>query len=192
MQRVTKPRILAVGCLCLVLGAVGLASAGVRTDAKTAAPVKGGTLKLLGQSDIFNLDTTSGYYTVDNILERSFTRQLLSYPNADSFLDQIKLAADVATAVPTPANGGISADGKTITLHLKPGVKWDTSPPRQVTAGDFVREFKVLCNPASPTGAPGYYTSTIVGMKTYCSGLSKAKATPAAIQQYVNSHPLPG
>jgi len=130
MQRVTKPRILAVGCLCLVLGAVGLASAGVRTSAKSTAPVKGGTLTLLGQSDIFNLDTTSGYYTVDNILERSFTRQLVSYPNARSFLAQIQLEPDVATAVPTKANGGISANGRTYTLHLKKGVKWNTSPAR--------------------------------------------------------------
>ena len=62
------------------------------------------------------------------------------------------------------ANGGITADGKTYTFRIKPGVKWDTTPPRQVTAADFVREFKLLCNPVSPTGAPGYFTSTIVGM----------------------------
>src|SRR5256885_8657452 len=147
MQRVTEPRILAVGCVCLILGAGGLASAGVRTAAKSTAPVKGGTLTLLGQSDIFNLDTTSGYYTVDNILERSFTRQLVSYPNAQSFLAQIQLKPDIATAVPTKTNGGISADGRTYTLHLKSGVKWNTSPARQVTASDFVREFKLLCNP---------------------------------------------
>jgi len=192
MQRVTKPRILAVGCLCLVLGAVGLASAGVRTSAKSTAPVKGGTLTLLGQSDIFNLDTTSGYYTVDNILERSFTRQLVSYPNAKSFLAQIKLEPDVATAVPSKANGGISANGRTYTLHLKKGVKWNTSPARQVTASDFVRGFKLLCNPASPTGAPGYYVSTIVGMDSYCTGFAKVKGTAPAIASYVNGHAVPG
>lgn len=182
--------LLAVVVSVLTVG--GLASAGVRGGTKTSAPVKGGTLALLGQSDIFNLDTTSGYYTVDNILERSFTRQLVSYPNAPSFLAQIQLKPDAATAVPTKANGGISADGKTYTLHIKPGVKWNTSPPRQVTAADFVREFKVLCNPVSPTGAPGYYTSTIVGMKAYCTGFAKVKGTAAAIAAYVNGHALPG
>ena len=157
--------------LLLVLTAVGLASAGVSGGARGDAPVKGGTLALLGQSDIFNLDTTSGYYTVDNILERSFTRQLVSYPNAPAFLAQIQLKPDVATAVPTKANGGISSNGLTYTLHIKPGVKWNTSPARQVTAADFVREFKLLCNPASPTGAPGYYESTIVGMAALADGL---------------------
>jgi ABC-type transport system substrate-binding protein len=192
MQRVTKPRILVVVTLCLVLGAVGLASAGVRTGAKSTAPVKGGTLTLLGQSDIFNLDTTSGYYTVDNILERSFTRQLVSYPTTASFLAQIQLKPDIATAVPTRGNGGISADGRTYTLHIKKGVKWNTSPARQVTASDFVREFKLLCNPASPTGAPGYYESTIVGMARYCAGFAKVKGTAPAIAAYVNGHAVPG
>jgi len=178
--------------LLLVLAAVGLASAGVRGGAKSNAPVKGGTLALLGQSDIFNLDTTSGYYTVDNILERAFTRQLVSYPNAPSFLAQIQLKPDVATAVPTKSNGGISADGRTYTLHIKPGVKWNTSPARQVTAADFVREFKVLCNPVSPTAAPGYFQSTIVGMAAYCTGFAKVKGTVAAIASYVNGHALAG
>ena len=168
----------------------GSGSAGVRAAAAT--PVRGGNLKILGSSDIFNLDTTSAYYTVSNILERSYTRQLLGYRNTPNFLDQIKLTPDVATAVPSTANGGISKDGKTYTLHIRQGVKWNTSPPRQVTAGDFVREFKMLCNPASPTGAPGYYTSTIVGKKTYCAGFSKVKSTVAAIDGYAKSHPLPG
>src|SRR5215470_15015804 len=112
---------------------------------QAATPKKGGTLKILGQSDIFNLDTTSGYYTVNNILYRGYARQLFSYVNSPSFQAQIKLVPDVATVVPTTGNGGISKDGKTYTIHLKKGVKWNSSPPRQVTAADFVREFKLLC-----------------------------------------------
>src|SRR5581483_518663 len=141
--------LLAIALLALVLAVA--ASSSQRSGADT--PKRGGTLRMLGNSDIFNLDTTSAYYTVSNILERSFTRQLLSYPNAPTFAGQIKLAPDIATAVPSRANGGISPDARTYTLHLKKGVKWDTNPPRQVTADDFVREFKLICNPASPTGA---------------------------------------
>jgi peptide/nickel transport system substrate-binding protein len=189
--QVSKQSSVVIGA-ALAAALLFVGSAASRGDGKASGPVRGGTLRLLGNSDIFNLDTTSGYYTVDNILERSFTRQLLSYPNAPTFNAQIKLAPDVATAVPTRTNGGISADGKTYTLHLKSGVKWDTSPPRQVTAADFVREFKLLCNPASPTGAPGYFTSTIVGMKAYCAGFSKVKPTVGAIAHYVNGHPLAG
>jgi len=180
--------VVAAGAIAL-LSIVSLAAAGVR---HSSAPVKGGTLVLLGQSDIFNLDTTSGYYTVDNILERSFTRQLVSYPTVPSFLQQIQLKPDIATVVPSKSNRGISANGRTYTFHLKKGVNWDTSPPRQVTAADFVREFKMVCNPASPTGAPGYYTSTIVGMDRYCKGFAKVKQTADAIAAYVNGHALAG
>ncbi len=175
-----------------VLAAALAGSGSASNDTRAATPQRGGTLKILGSSDIFNLDTTSAYYTVSNILERSFTRQLLGYRNTPSFLDQIKLVPDVATAVPMTANGGVSAGGKTYTLHIRQGVKWNTTPARQVTAADFVREFKVLCNPASPTGAPGYYTSTIVGMKAYCAGFAKVKSTVAAINAYVKGHPLAG
>ena len=38
---------------------------------ESAAPQRGGTLRLLGTGDIFNLDTTSGYYTVLNIISRA-------------------------------------------------------------------------------------------------------------------------
>jgi ABC-type transport system substrate-binding protein len=179
-----------LGAVLLALALAVAASSSRRASA--AGPARGGTLRLLGQSDIFNLDTTSGYYTVVFLLYRAFARQLLTYPNAASFQDQIRLAPDIAAAVPTRGNGGVSADGRTYTLHLRKGVMWDTSPPRQVTAGDFVREFKLLCNPASPTGAPGYYTSTIVGMKAYCDGFSKVKATVPAIAKYVAAHRLAG
>ena len=157
-----------------------------------AAPQRGGTLRLLGTGDIFNLDTTSGYYTVLNIISRAFTRQLVSYPASPDFAKSLRLAPDVAAAVPTRANGGITADGKTYTFRIKPGVKWDTTPPRQVIAGDFVREFKLLCNPVSPTGAPGYFTSTILGMNGSCDGFAKVKGTAAAIARYVDSHRLHG
>ena len=71
-------------------------------------------------------------------------------------------------------------------------MKWDTSPARQVTAADFVREFKMLCNPVSPVGAPGYFTDTIVGMASYCTGSPRCRARSAGIASYVNSHTLPG
>jgi peptide/nickel transport system substrate-binding protein len=180
--------------VAIALAAVSIAAALASSSSATgrAAPQRGGTLRLLGTGDIFNLDTTSGYYTVLNNILRGTARQLVSYPASPDFAKQLRLAPDVAAAVPTRANAGISADGKTYTFHIKPGVKWDTAPPRQVTAADFVREFKLLCNPVSPTGAPGYFTSTIVGMNAYCDGFAKVKGTAPAIAQYVNSHSLPG
>ena len=153
---------------------------------------RGGTLVMLGQSDIFNLDTVSAYYTVSTLLERMFARQLFTYPAAPTFPEQVNLVPDIASAIPTTANGGISADGKTYTIHLRTGVDWSTSPPRPVTATDFVREFRFLCNPQSPVGAPGYYTSTIVGMAAYCAGFAKVKPTVSAVDHYAATASLPG
>ena len=61
---------LAVALAVVVLAALTVtASSHAGTRAET--PKRGGTLKLLGTSDIFNIDTVSAYYTVSNLLERS-------------------------------------------------------------------------------------------------------------------------
>jgi peptide/nickel transport system substrate-binding protein len=178
--------ILAAGCSSGTVSSQPSGSAGQGT------PQRGGTLVMLGQSDIFNLDTVSAYYTVSSMLERMFTRQLFSYGVPTGAATPPPVVPDIATTVPTTSNGGITDGGKTITIHLRPGVKWNSSPPRQVTAADFVREFKMLCNPVSPVGAPGYFTATIEGMQSYCTGFAKAPGTVSGIADYVNSHSLPG
>ena len=105
---------------------------------------------------------------------------------------------DIATAVPTTANGGITNGGKTYTFHLKQGVDWNTSPPRQVVAADFIREFKAFCNPVSPVGNPLYYTATIAGLKQYCDteaayfATKKHSPTAANIANFQNTHTISG
>ncbi|HUC26193.1 MAG TPA: ABC transporter substrate-binding protein [Streptosporangiaceae bacterium] len=180
---------LAAGCSST--GTVSGSGSGVNS-ASAGTPQRGGTLTMLGQSDIFNLDTVSAYYTVSNTLERMFTRQLFSYPDPTGASTPPPVVPDIATEIPTAANGGITDGGKTIIVHLRQGVMWNTTPARQVTAADFVREFKMLCNPASPVGAPGYFTATIVGMASYCDGFAKVAPTVTGIDSYVNSHNLPG
>ncbi len=76
------------------------------------SPQYGGTLRLLGSSDVDHLDTASAYYTVSYTLERAFTRQLFSYPASTDTAKANTPVADAATEVPTTANGGISADGQ--------------------------------------------------------------------------------
>jgi ABC-type transport system substrate-binding protein len=155
------------------------------------SPVWGGTLIELGQGDIGHLDTISDIAPFGGF-ERMFTRQLFGYPDSANFADQLVVVPDVATAVPTASNGGISDGGRTYTIHIKRGVMWDSNPPRQVTSFDFLREFKMLCNPATPTLEPVYYESTIVGMASYCNGFGKVKDTVSAIDGYEATTPLPG
>jgi ABC-type transport system substrate-binding protein len=184
---------LVVGIAVVSVIAFGSTQGALGASASAAGtPQRGGTLKILGQSDIFNLDTVSAYYTVSNMLNRAYTRQLFSYVTTGAFSNQLAVVPDVASVMPTTANGGITDGGLTITVHLKTDAMWNTKPARAVVAGDFVREFKMLCNPVSPVGAPGYFTATIVGMASYCDGFAKAKPTVAGIAAYVNGHTLAG
>ena len=178
----TAVALLAAGC--------GNASSGGASAGGT--PQQGGTLKLVGSSDVDHLDTASAYYVASYTLERAFTRQLFSYPASTDITKANTPVADVATEVPTRANGGISADGRTWTIHLRSGVRWNTSPAREVTAQDFVLGLKRLCNPVSPVGAPGYYENTIVGMRGYCDGFAKVGQDAASIRSYIQSHNVAG
>ena len=54
---------------------------------------------------------------------------------------------ELATEVPTTANGGVSKDGLTITYHLRKGVKWSDGAP--FDADDVVFSTKVVLNPAN-------------------------------------------
>ena len=179
----------------LAVSAVTLAAcgnSGSTTTSTSGTPVSGGTLKLLGSSDVDHLDTASAYYTASYTLERTFARQLFSYPASTNTTTANTPVPDLATVLPTTANGGISADGKTYTIHLRTGAEWDTSPARPVTAQDAVLGLKRLCNPVSPVGAPGYYENTIVGMKAYCDGFAKVAGTAPAMAAYINGHQISG
>ncbi len=165
-----------------------------------AAPVSGGTLRIVAASGPEHLDTVPSYYTADYQLTRAFTRQLLSYPtlpytstSSANWVKDTTPTADVATQVPSVANGGITNGGKTYTFHIKPGVDWNTTPPRQVTSQDFLREFKAFFNPVSPVGNPTYYNSTIAGLSGVRRGrdrvLRQRQGAPAHRRQH---RALPG
>jgi peptide/nickel transport system substrate-binding protein len=174
----------------------------------SAKPVTGGTLRLVAASGPDHIDTVPAYYTADYIMERAYARQLLTYPTVpDPTLESAGWKTDttpvpdIATEIPTAANGGISSDGLTYTFHIKPGVDWNTNPARQVTAADFLREFKTFCNPAPGgfVGNLGYYSSTIKGLTEYCdaetaffANTKKHPITPANIAGFQNSHSIPG
>jgi ABC-type transport system substrate-binding protein len=179
-----------LSALALITAACGGGSTTTTTSA--GQPVSGGTLRLLGSSDVDHLDTASAYYTASYTLERAFTRQLFSYPASTDQTAANTPAPDLASELPTTTNGGLSADGKTYTIHLRSGVKWNTSPARDVTAQDVVLGFKRLCNPVSPVGAPGYYENTIAGMTAYCDGFAKVKATVPAMTAYINGTDIAG
>ncbi|MFY9665392.1 MAG: peptide ABC transporter substrate-binding protein [Candidatus Cybelea sp.] len=54
---------------------------------------------------------------------------------------------DLATQVPTLANGGISPDGKRIVVHLRRGVVWADGAP--LTSADWLFTYRAVMNPAN-------------------------------------------
>ncbi|HET8582697.1 MAG TPA: ABC transporter substrate-binding protein [Jatrophihabitans sp.] len=157
----------------------------------SGTPKRGGTLHMLGTGDVDYMDPSVSYYAIGYLGLRMWSRQLLTYPAVPGHTTDAY--ADMATQVPTKANGGISADGLTYKLTIKTGVKWDTTPPRQVTAADVVRNVKRTCNPAQPFGGMPDFQTLIVGLNAYCTGFAKVNAHSAsAIAGYENSHNIAG
>ena len=189
------PVIHALGGLLLLGTSLAAGCADRRPAARlddTALPVRGGTLEVVGGGDVDHLTTTSGYVSPTLWLFRMFARQLLTYPHTSDEPGRTRLVPDLALEVPTPKNGGINADGLIYTFHLRHGVHWSSSPPREVSAHDVVRAFKLLCNPVSPVSTPGYYTDTIAGMAAYCHEFSRVPGTVEAIREFVDTHDLDG
>jgi peptide/nickel transport system substrate-binding protein len=189
------------------LAACGGSSGGGSTSSSSGTPVSGGTLKVVAASGPDHIDTVAAYYTADYMLERGYARQMLAYPAAvalstssPAWTKATTPVPDIATAVPTTANGGITNGGKTYTFHIKKGVNWSSSPVRPVVAADFIREFKAFCNPAPGgfVGNIGYFQDTIAGLKSYCDKetaffASKANAPTAAnIAKFQNTNTISG
>jgi peptide/nickel transport system substrate-binding protein len=205
-----KPKRLA-GLAALALAATALAACSSSSSSSTSAastgkPVSGGTLHIVSAAGPDHLDTVPAYYTVDYQLEHAYARQLVAYPtdpapttSSPGWTADTTPTADVATVVPTKANGGITDGGLIYTFHIKPGVDWDSTPVRQVTSQDFLREFKAFCNPVSPVGNETYYLSAISGMTAYCNAetayFANAKThapTASNIANFQNSNNISG
>ncbi|MEO6835292.1 MAG: ABC transporter substrate-binding protein [Candidatus Tumulicola sp.] len=60
-----------------------------------------------------------------------------------------RLIGDLASAVPTLANGGISRDGRTYAYHLRRNVVWQDGVP--FTAGDVVASWQAVMDPRNDT-----------------------------------------
>jgi peptide/nickel transport system substrate-binding protein len=209
-MRPQSKRLIALATVALTAG-LSLAACGKSSPSGSAgasAKVEyGGTLRVIANGGPeFNLDTVSSYEISNYVLEHVFTRQLLNYPtvpvtslSGPVWQKSITLTPDIATAVPSVANGGITDNGLVYTYHLRSGVMWNTSPATPVTSADFLREYKAFCNPAEPVGNLGYFESTISGFTSYCNaeaayfnGKNAPKATASAITAFQNSHNISG
>ncbi|WP_167475145.1 ABC transporter substrate-binding protein [Nocardia arthritidis] len=160
-------------------------------------PRYGGILRLFGPGSMDHVDPASSYYMLSGQIIRLYTRQLFTYRPVARLHDwtQVTPVPDIALEIPTVANGGLSRDQLTYTIRLRRDVNWDTTPERPVTAADFLRGFKRMCNPVLRAGAIHYYTSTIKGMAEYCDDYAAAVShdpSAAELARFQNSRDIPG
>lgn len=127
-------------------------------------------LNLAAEPD--SIDPNQASWADDKSVISQCFEGLLSF-NADG-----SLKADVATVIPTVANGGISADGLTITFKLKNNVTW--SDGTKVTANDFVYSIKRELDPTLACEYASFYFD-IVGSEAYYSATSDTADQQAAL-----------
>ena len=153
----------------------------------TGPPQYGGTLNMVGISDVVVMDYDIGYYRTDFQVLRLTVRQPYSWVAIPG--RTLTPAPDLATGMPVVTDNGLKQ-----TVTIRSGVMWNTSPPRPVTVQDVVRGIKRACNPSLNTfGGMADFESTIKGLTAYCSGYPAAAATNAAVmQRYIESHDVPG
>ncbi|MGW4393740.1 ABC transporter substrate-binding protein [Amycolatopsis nivea] len=156
------------------------------------------TLRLVGPSAVDDLDPATAHHDSTRQLTRLFARCLFGYraePNLRNW-QAIAPLPDLAVDIPSTYNTGMGARHVNNVVHLRPGVFWDTTPPRPVTAHDVVRGLKRLGNPAHRPASLPCFTSTIRGMAEFCAGyggaFGSAEPTARDLADYQNSHDIPG
>lgn len=180
------------GLAGLVVGLAACAGGGDGASAEGASR-QGGTLRVVGSSDVEHLDPASVASVGAYGLVRTFARTLFGNRASNDFQETVPVRPDVAERIPTRENGDVAKDRRTYTVRLRDGVRWNTVPPRPVTAQDFVRGLERLCNPASPSAAKGYFVSTLKGMDAFCRGYGSVNAKDAgAIAAYQRDHGFEG
>src|SRR4051794_25198747 len=161
--------------LAVVVVAAAIAGCGGSDDNKTssgkaptsapASAQKGGTLTMISNGDVDNkLDPGYSYYQFDFILDNDLHRTLLRYkPN-----DTSKPSPDLAAAEPVVSN-----NGKTVTVKIRPGVKFSPPVNREVTAADVKYAMERDFLPQVGNGYAGAYWGDIVGSDAMASGKAK-------------------
>jgi peptide/nickel transport system substrate-binding protein len=114
----------------------------------------GGPLKLLWWQGPTLLNPHFATGTKDQDGSRIFYEPLASW-DVDGNLNPI-----LAAEIPSTANGGLAADGKSVTWKIKPGVKWHDGKP--LTADDLVFTWEYASDPATAAVSISTYADMTV------------------------------
>jgi peptide/nickel transport system substrate-binding protein len=130
---------------------------------------RGGTLVVLDESDFEHLDPGTAYYAIDYEVIYATQRPLYSFkPNTET-----EASPDMAAGPPE-----ISADRKTVTVHLKAGVRFSPPVNREVTAEDVAYAIERGANPNVANPYLHTYFNAIEGVPDASGGAIKGITTP--------------
>ena len=176
----------AVGiAMILALAACGGGSATSSSSSPApSAQAKGGTLLVTYQGEPQYLDPAIDWEGNGWSIEHCMFNTLLTYASGTQSAGT-KLVPDLATEVPTVANGGITNGGKTYTFHLHKGVKFAPPVNREMTAADWKWSFERMMSPKTTPTPPGtgFYMS-IVGAKAFNAGKASSIAGVKVIDPF--------
>jgi peptide/nickel transport system substrate-binding protein len=118
---------------------------------------QGGTLNALAATGFEHLDPGQTYFQFDYIVVYAAHRPLYSFmPN-----DPAEAVADLAQGPPK-----ISADEKTVTVKIKPGIRFSPPVNRAVTSRDVKYAIERGFSESAPNGYASTYFGALVGAKT--------------------------
>jgi peptide/nickel transport system substrate-binding protein len=114
----------------------------------------GGALKLLWWQGATLLNPHFAVGSKDQDASRIFYEPLASWDEDGN------MVAVLAAELPSKENGGLPADGASVTWKLKQGVKWHDGKP--FTADDVVFNWEYAKDPATAAVSSGYYKDVTV------------------------------
>ena len=140
----------------------------------------GGVLKLIWWQGAVHLNPHFAGGTKEQDATRIFYEPLAGWDTEGN------LIPNLAAEIPSRANGGLNADGKTVTWKLKKGVTWHDGKP--FTADDVLFTAAYAGDPATSTVTVATYKDLKVEkLDSHTVRLTYAKATPFWAEAFTGS-----
>jgi peptide/nickel transport system substrate-binding protein len=147
-------------CLALGLVITGASCTGPQQDSGRNG-VRGGTLQVLSADDIDGLDTAVTYTPNGIAMARAYARTLYGYNLAGPPDRVTEPVPDIAAGPPQR-----SADQRTYTFTLRPGVRYAPPVNREIIAQDFITAIQRFYDKTTPS--PGQqYANLIAGATAF-------------------------
>jgi peptide/nickel transport system substrate-binding protein len=156
-------KVLRAACVALALALLGSACMRPGQDAHGNG-LRGGTLWVLTADADYTLDTA---VFPKPAIARAFARTLYGYNLAGPPDQKTVPVPDIASGPPK-----VSADQRTYTFTLRPGVRYAPPVNREVTSQDFITAIQRLYDAKSPSGGQ-LFAALIAGTAAFGAGKAK-------------------